>query len=150
MSAAPYPIKTEDELVFSFVSEGPRGRIKKVVKYQEFSPGYFNLAFGDQVQNGGSTAIDDKASSDNGDMKKVLATVISTLELFFEKRPECAVLFKGSTPGRTLLYHRIIKNYRHLFGEALYIYGGTEEILIQTFFPEKEYQFFWVAKFPLI
>jgi hypothetical protein len=32
---------------YEFLSEGPKGTIKKVIRYQEVEPGLYNLAFGD-------------------------------------------------------------------------------------------------------
>ncbi|MEK7257235.1 MAG: hypothetical protein AAB316_20950, partial [Bacteroidota bacterium] len=109
MSATPYDIKTEEELVFSFVSEGKKGRIVKIVRYDETAPGLFNLGFGDQI--GQEFDFDDLAISDNGDMVKVLATVIMTIFLFFKQFPNATIFIQGSTPERTYLYHRIANKY---------------------------------------
>jgi len=112
MSAKPYTLKTEGGLVFSFVSEGPKGRIVKIVKYHEILPGVYNLAFGDQIQT--STDFDDTASSNNQDLSKIIATILATIEIFFNQMPDKIIYFEGSTKHRTNLYHRVIKNYRHL------------------------------------
>lgn len=148
MSAAPYPIKTEDELVFSFVSEGPKGRIVKIVKYQEILPGIFNLAFGDQIP--ASNDLDDTVNSNNEDLPKIIATVMATVEIFFDRLPDKIIYFEGSTGHRTNLYHRVIKNYRHLFEENMYFYGGKTGQPIEPFSAEKTYNFFTISKFPLI
>ncbi len=147
MSATPYPIKTEDELVFSFVSEGPQGRIVKIVKYQEVEHRVFNLAFGDQIA--GSNDIDDLVISNNNDLPRIIATVILTIEIFFHQMPDRVVYFEGSTRQRTVLYHRIISNYRHLLEENLYFYGGKADKDIELFSPIDDYDFFVISKFPL-
>ena len=81
MSATPYEIKIEDDLVFSFVSEGPKGRIQKIVKYQMITSDLYNLGFGDRIDN--SMNFDDKARTNNKDMNRVLATVLATIPIFF-------------------------------------------------------------------
>lgn len=49
MNLERYPVKASDDFKrFEFFSVGPNGRIKKVVKFQEFGNSrLFNLAFGD-------------------------------------------------------------------------------------------------------
>lgn len=62
-----------------FYSEGPNGRIKKIVRFaciQEGSPSVYNLGFGDINMAG---TVDDTAVSNNEDRDKVLATVASTI-----------------------------------------------------------------------
>jgi hypothetical protein len=68
-------------MTFEFISEGLRGCIIKVVQYTPLHVGnYYNLGFGDRdLQTG---LISDRTVSDNGDSKKVLATVASTLDFF--------------------------------------------------------------------
>ncbi|HFA51619.1 MAG TPA: hypothetical protein ENJ95_21610 [Bacteroidetes bacterium] len=144
MSAAPYPIKTEDELVFSFVSEGPRGRIRKIVRFDLIGPGLYNLGFGDQLEN--SLDFDDFANTNNGDMKKVLATVISTIFLFFEKYPNQALYVEGSDSIRTRLYIRIANNYFDGFKETIAIYGGIKNSVPEKLSKDKNYDYLIIKK----
>ena len=99
-----YEIKQDADLhTFEFVSEGPKGRITKVVVYAEsgikdlYFPG-----FGDKDERAGR--LSDLAVTNNGDSQTVLATVARTLYLFIDIYPEAAVTAKGSTPARTRLY----------------------------------------------
>ena len=103
MKAKKYPLKAERSLTtFEFVSEGPKGAIKKLIQFQETNePSLYNLAFGDKV---GETEIDDLAVSNNGDSEKVLATVVSALYAFFDRHPTAFVYATGSTKARTRLY----------------------------------------------
>ena len=80
-----YPFEsTSTSTTFEFVSEGPKGRILKLVKYDEYgNTGMYNLGFGDKL--GDSNRFDDKIISDNQDSKMVLATVAATLYEFTEK-----------------------------------------------------------------
>jgi len=56
MSLEKYNIKTDETyLEYEFYSEGPKGRIKKVVKYTRFenNDSVFNLGFGDKNEETG-------------------------------------------------------------------------------------------------
>jgi hypothetical protein len=41
----------ENLTVFRFTSEGPKGRIKKVIEFSEFEKDVWNLGFGDETEN---------------------------------------------------------------------------------------------------
>lgn len=68
----------------------------------------FNLGFGDLMPDG---SIDDKANSNNGDIVRVLATVVEILFDYTSKYPGIEIFFAGSTQERTKLYTRILKTY---------------------------------------
>lgn len=85
-----------------FLSEGPRGIIKKVVAYQKIRDNIYNLAFGDWDEK--AQKPNDKARSNNGDRNKVLATVASTVISFIQYYPSAIVFAEGSTPAKTRLY----------------------------------------------
>lgn len=74
MNLEKYNLKAEATLTtFEFISEGPKGTIRKLIKFQATTdPCVFNLAFGDK--NAETREIDDLSISDNGDTDKVLAT----------------------------------------------------------------------------
>lgn len=98
---------------YSFTSKGCKGAIAKIVEFTPTSQkGIFNLAFGDLLLDG---SIDDESNSNNGDMIKVLSTVIEIVKDFTKDSTGLKIVFAGSTIQRTRLYHRILKNYRQLF-----------------------------------
>ncbi len=98
-----YPVITDsNHVTYEFLSEGPRGTIKKVVLYQELHENVFNLAFGDWDE--AKQAINDKIRSDNSDMDKVLRTVALTAIDFIKYYPKAVIFLQGSTPSRTRLY----------------------------------------------
>ncbi len=70
---------------------------------------FWNLGFGDY--NPQTNHIDDTIVSDNGDGRKVLATVANALLQFLPFRPEATVFFAGSTDQRTRVYGWAIANY---------------------------------------
>ena len=88
-------IATTNRLQFEFVSEGPKGKIIKRIEYTYIeSLDFWNLGFGDYNPN--TDGIDDQVVSDNGDGRKVLATVSFSLQEFLAIRPHATVFFTGS------------------------------------------------------
>ncbi len=95
----------ETFLDFEFESEGPKGKIRKVIRYSPQNANgitYFNLGFGDLNEETGK--INDFATSNNKDRDKILATVAATVLEFTENFPDVMVYAKGSTLARTRLY----------------------------------------------
>jgi hypothetical protein len=110
MKLPKYQLKGDRSLrVFEFISEGPKGRIPKIIKYSETNEeNVYNLAFGNKNVTGD---IDDLTVSDNRDSEKIIATVVSTIYAFTDKHPERMVFATGSTKARTRLYRMGITKY---------------------------------------
>ena len=126
MSHMPYPFEQVEPTRYKFFSVG-RNRIEKIVDFVPLkAKNVMNLGFGDLLPDG---SIDDKIASNNGDIGKVLSTVVMILKHFTAKNPEVIIYFSGSTAERTRLYARILKTYYAVFGEEFMIYGliGTEK-----------------------
>ena len=123
MQVDKYALKAESNLsVFEFISEGPKGTIRKFIQFQETNkPGLFNLAFGDKNNETGE--IDDLAISNNSDSEKVLATVIAALYAFLDKYPDAFVYATGSTRARTRLYRMGITRFYEEMAEDFYLFG---------------------------
>jgi hypothetical protein len=120
MAQTGYPYTTLSVTRYTFMSVG-RKRIEKVVEFSDFGlKNTFNLAFGDLLPDG---TIDDLANSNNGDIVKVLATVISILKDFTAKNPKAYIAFTGSTDERMKLYTRILKSYYPTFKKEFKISG---------------------------
>lgn len=81
-----YELKAEKSLmVFEFMSEGSKGQIPNLIKFSETSlKRVYNLAFGDKDLETGD--IDDTVISNNGDSERVLATVVSAVYAFTDKK----------------------------------------------------------------
>ena len=104
-----YTYKTnESYLDYEFLSVGPRGNVKKVVRFTEIQVGVFNLAFGDLDEESGE--ISDTIVTNNNDSKKVLATVAATVHDFTLQYPRAVIIAKGSSHSRTRLYRMGITN----------------------------------------
>ena len=104
MKLSRYEQKAEKSLmVYEFLSEGPKGKIPKLVKYSETNlKDVYNLAFGDR--NSTSGEIDDTVVSNNNDSEKVLATVVASVYAFTDKYPDSWIYATGSSKARTRLY----------------------------------------------
>ena len=103
--------KTKDGLRYSFYSEGPRGRIGKVIAFQwmrGLGSGTFNLAFGDFNED--TDQLDDRSVSDNHDRLKVLHTVAAVVIDFLRDHPRSIILIKPSTITRARLYQMMISS----------------------------------------
>ena len=111
MKLPKYPLASSDKLMtFEFTSEGQKGLIEKLVRFQETNvKNVYNLAFGDKDLTTGD--IDDKVISNNGDSEKVLATVAATLYAFTDKYPNAWIYATGSTKSRTRLYRMGITKF---------------------------------------
>ena len=125
MNLEKYSVITDgDHSTYEFLSEGPKGTIKKVVFYQKLEENIFNLAFGDWDEK--EQRINDKIRSNNSDRDKVLATVASTVIDFIKHHPGAVLLAQGSTPARTRLYQMGILENLDEIGKLFDIIGFTD------------------------
>lgn len=117
-------ITNNSYLDFEFESEGPKGKIKKVVRFSPQNANgitYFNLGFGDVNPETGN--IDDLSKSNNGDREKILATIAHIVLVFTERFPDIMVYAQGSTPSRTRLYQIGIASNFNQIEQLLNVYG---------------------------
>jgi len=118
-----YELKAEASLtIFEFVSEGPNGKIRKVVQFEETNfKGVYNLAFGDVDPT--TEKINDSVISNNKDSEKVLATVVSAIYAFTGRYPGVWIYAAGSTKSRTRLYRMGLTKFLAEITEDFYLYG---------------------------
>jgi hypothetical protein len=117
-----YSYKTNPSFLdYEFVSEGPKGKIKKVVRFMMIGEDVYNLAFGDLIEKSGE--INDTVITNNEDSKKVLATVAMIVSDFLLKYPDKWVFAVGSTHSRTRLYRMGITNHWHIIRAEFDVYG---------------------------
>lgn len=141
MNLPRYEVKAEKSLmVFEFLSEGPEGKIQKIVKYSETNTkGVFNLAFGDKHPSTGD--IDDFAISNNGDREKILVTVVATIYAFTDKHPNSWIYATGSTKARTRLYRMGLSRHFEEMQKEFEIFGLRNEEW-NSFVKDEEYDAF--------
>ncbi|TKT94092.1 DUF6934 family protein [Dyadobacter frigoris] len=124
MDATRYVLtKDYDPFIYQFISNGPRGDIKKIIQFQliDLENNLYNLAFGDW--NELTKQMDDLVVSNNHDKQKVLTTVAFAVKDFIENYPNANIFAKGSTHVRTRVYQigislflEEISNYYRILG----------------------------------
>jgi hypothetical protein len=110
---------------YEFLSEGPKGTVKKVVQYLEVGPNVYNLAFGDWHEE--AQEIRDDTRTNNADRDKVLATVAATAIDFMAHHPGAVLYAEGSTPARTRLYQMGILANAPQIDRLFQVLGLAEE-----------------------
>ncbi len=130
MDLPKYQLSAENSLaVFEFISIGPKGRIKKLVKFSKTHiEDVYNLGFGDKIEH--TNEINDLAISNNNDSEKVLATVVSAIYAFTDKNPEVWIYATGSTKARTRLYRMGINKHYNKVKKDFEIYGLKDDLWI--------------------
>lgn len=116
--------RVEDAFVYRFFSEGPKGKILKMVRFQhapELGRNAFNLAFGDLDESTGR--LNDRIISNNGDHLKVLHTVAITILDFVNFWPKAIIRIEGSTPSRTRLYQMGIASFWLEISKEFQVWG---------------------------
>lgn len=83
--------------------------------------------------------------SGNGDVRKVLATVIFTLNEFLIAKPDAIVFFTGSNTLRTRLYGRIIRQQYPNFSSQFLVEGVNEDGTTEEFDSQRHYSAFLIS-----
>jgi len=104
---------------------------------------YYNLEFGDYSPD--KNRIDDLAVTDNGDMRRVLKTVATTLETFFEEFPDQVVHVDGSDSVRRAYYLKLIRDYYDLIPPYFKVQGHANNGL-EMFKAGSQYDFIVVSR----
>jgi hypothetical protein len=113
-----YPYDQTQGSRYTFTSIGKKRIVKQVIFTPTGIRNIINMGFGDLMADG---AIDDKANSNNGDIIRVLATIVEILMDFTSRYPNVQIFFAGSTQDRTRLYTRILKTYYSNFSKQFVI-----------------------------
>ncbi len=118
-------VSSSNRLEFQFISEGPKGKIKKVIQFsQTKNKDIYNLAFGNLNNDG---TIDDETTNDNKDRNKILATVAATVYEFTARYTDKTIFFYGSTAERTRLYRMALSTNIKELEKDFYVYGILQE-----------------------
>ena len=136
---------SDASMTFEFVSEGPKGAILKRVQYKlTHRKNVYNLALGDV--NPETNAFDDGVISNNGDTKKVLATVASTVYLFVKKYPKAIIYAEGNSPARTRLYRIGISNNLEELKKEFDVFGFLDNAGWEEYQKNKDYSAFFIKQ----
>lgn len=141
-----YEVKTAPDVEsFEFDSVGPRGTVRKVVRYSEINVrNFYNLGFGDKDEMTGF--ISDLAVTNNNDSQKVLATVAATLYAFTDTHPGATIIATGSTEARTRLYRMGIANNLEAVEQDFEILGLNANMEWESFRKNVTYGAFLVRR----
>jgi hypothetical protein len=137
---------SKDYMEYEFFSEGPKGKIKKVVLFSQVNlqgSVYFNLAFGDYDEMGN---FSDLTKSNNHDAEKVLATVARAVIQFTNFYPDAFIVAEGSTPSRTRRYQMGINKFWEEIEPDFNVFGLSEEGGFEPFRSGKNYTGFGVKR----
>lgn len=117
----------DDSHTFKFISEGPRGKIYKMVIFKPLADlnGFYNLCLGDW--NEATEKLDDSVVSNNRDTPKVLATVAFAIHTFLTAHPNAVILASGSNAARNRLYRMSIQRYMDEIRNRLVIRGRVDK-----------------------
>jgi len=125
---------------YRFNSEGPKGSIKKIARFQPFVTNvgtFMNLGFGNWDES--TQSMNDKVTSDNKDIDKILATLAHIVLHFTAKFPNTEVYAEGSTPSRNRLYRMRITRQYAVMSKMFIISGVTEDNEIEPFVKNVNY-----------
>ena len=119
-----YPYFSNNNFLdYEFYSDGPKGKIKKVVRFTKVfeDSTIYNLGFGDVDEENGR--FDDNIITNNEDRDMVLATVANTIIDFTNYYGDHYIYAEGSTPARTRLYQIGIANLWDEISLYFEVYG---------------------------
>lgn len=148
MTTIAYTYKNRGFDKYVFTSLGQN----KILKVVDFTPtkikDLYNLSFGDLLPDG---TIDDTAISNNGDIIRIMSTVVDIVKHFTKKFPEFKIGFTGSTIERTKLYERVLKMYYEEFSKDFFITASIKEgdkFIEEKFKPQanKSYHAFFIKR----
>src|SRR5687768_1594345 len=150
-----YPFLSEDYLpdndilFFTFLSQGEEV-IPKAIAFtpiEKSGSKYYNWGFGDLMidEKTGEYIINDKSESNNGDVKTVFYTVVSTLSKFFEIHPDSTVYVEGSNHQRTEVYRKLINRHWTQI-EPFYRIEGYTNGAIGRFQPGIEFAYILISR----
>lgn len=145
MKLPSYHLKSNYSLMtFEFTSKGTKGEIQKIIQFQQTEiKELYNLAFGDKNLTTGE--INDVIISNNGDLKQILATVLSSLNIFTDQYPQNWVYISGSTQSRTRLYQIGISLYIDEIEEIYLVWGNINDSW-ERFIKNKNYDGFLIKR----
>jgi len=145
MNLPHYNYRTNDFQEYEFFSEGPKGKIRKLVSFMKVQndPIIYNLAFGDAEPETG--LMNDMSVSNNDDRDIVLATVANTINDFCDHYGNHYILATGSTAARTRLYQMGINKLIEEIRVEFDVFGIIESE-VHRFEKDVNYQAFLVKR----
>jgi hypothetical protein len=139
-----FDIPHPNGLRFSFISNGTNDIIKVVdysvvgVKSDIIKTSYiFNFGFGDfDIE---TQMLKDDVMSDNGDVRKVFYTSLSTIPLFFQRFPSEAIMVTGSD-SKDDFHDKCFPKCRKKCSEPVYCKNKHQRINVYTMYLDKHFE----------
>jgi len=98
-------------MVYHFISNGPKGPIQKIAKFNLIGENLYNFGFGDLDPTTGN--ISDIVVSDNRDVDVIMGTVGAIIFDFTNLFPDAMISIQGTNRARTRLYQMNINKHWH-------------------------------------
>ncbi len=136
---------TEDhgQTLFEFESEGPRGTITKVVWFARIAPSMWNLSFGDKADDPGQLLLDTVVSN-NGDLRRVIQTVVNITYTFLENHPGEQLVIYPVDQRRRSLYNHLVRRHWPVLRYRFFLFGLREDYL-ESYQPGNSYDAFFLS-----
>lgn len=150
MQPSPYKILSvnTDRTVYTFESNGKKGKIEKLVAFYLLDDDVFDdeevygLGLADKVGDGYSY----ENITDNGDLETIFTTVATIVIEFLKEFPFLTVYLTGNKPVKTRLYRIHISKNLALIQKDYQVIGLLEGGKREPFKPNTEYEGFYVSK----
>ncbi len=128
----------EDKNWFWFESIGLKGTITKAVVFEELpEPNRFNLGMGDYNETKGE--VDDINFTNNGDARKVFATIGEIVKAYTSLHPEREIFITGNTIGKKDIYSIMVSAFLTEINNEFNIWGANVGGEYETFRKDKIY-----------
>ena len=108
-------------MVYSFISNGPQGPIKKMAIFKLFQGNIYNFGFGDF--NPITGGISDTAVSNNKDVDVIMGTVGAIIYDFTNIYAKSLIFIEGSNASRTRLYQINLNRHWELIQPIFGVFG---------------------------
>ena len=121
-------VKGDSDFSYEFYSEGPKGRIKKIVRFTPltgYGNDYYNLYLGDWLE--AEDRLSGTVVSNNMDREKVLTTVAAIVVDFTASIPHAVIFAEGNTPSRNRLYQMGISANWQVINEYFDLHGFKDD-----------------------
>lgn len=114
-----YPFEKLSEDEYFFISKGPKGEVRKVVILTPLLENIYNLLLLSEIDG---LRMDDLERTNNGDVFRVLNTVVEIIKYELRLKPWRSIFLCGSDRQRVNVYQR-----RALIGDpGLLVYGQLD------------------------
>jgi hypothetical protein len=141
-----YPfVKNVESSYFEFESIGPKGVIRKVIAIEFMDENAWNIAFGDKTDADWT----DKSISNNGDMVKVIATVIAAVLEFSATYPTRNLVIQPLDERRKSLYNLVFQKNMEDIEQIFEIWGSFNGDFLE-YSPQIHCDIFFLSRKSLI